>query len=138
MKPPFLPLLALALLTLSVGCKKEIMITGTVKYSDGEAMTHGSVVFDSGTDSYFGRIDKSGNYTTGGEKEKQGIPPGSYKIWISGTKIEIGADPTSKGESRGEIKETVAEIFTSPSETPLSFEVKADGPKTFDITIERP
>ncbi|MGL4595424.1 MAG: hypothetical protein ACRCUY_11920 [Thermoguttaceae bacterium] len=121
------------------GCSNEVLIKGSVKYSDGKPLTRGNVVFDSATNSFFGLIDESGNYRTGALRPNQGIPPGAYKVWLSGTETqETIPAKSSKQEGDYKIIPHVAKIYTSPTTTPLVFEVKKDGPKIFDITIERP
>ena len=130
-------LIYLIFLCAVVGCSQGTLITGTVHFDDGTPVTKGSVVFDSAKESFFGTISSEGNYTTGRNKEKQGIPDGNYTVWLSETeKIENKRD--DKGLTiGGSITQLVAPEFRSPSKSPLRFEVKKGVTKTFDIVVER-
>jgi hypothetical protein len=110
------------------------VITGSVKYTDGTPVTLGQVVFDNGVKSYFGQIRADGTYSSGGNKAVEGIPDGSYKIWLSGTidGSAEGNDPDYSGRL------TIAKKYISPATTDLTFEVKSGGTKVFDITVEKP
>ena len=113
------------------------MITGTVCFDDGEPVPMGNVVFNTATESFFGTITPDGRYTTGRVKEKQGIPDGIYTVWLAGTD-EREDTLNSSGDVVGYTTiRHVAEIFTSPSKSPLRFEVKKGGSQTFDIKVER-
>ena len=129
--------ICLSILCAFVGCSQGTRISGTVRFDDGTPITQGSVVFNSSTESFFGTITSDGRYTTGGEREKQGIPDGTYTVWLSGTET---SDNTFDGEGNVvsyTVTRPVAAVFTSPSTSPLRFEVKKGGPKTFDIVVER-
>ena len=52
----------LCLMFCLTGCDGKTKISGTVKFSDGTPITKGSVVFDNGTESYFGTIKNDGTY----------------------------------------------------------------------------
>ncbi|MDR1958002.1 MAG: hypothetical protein LBQ54_02990 [Planctomycetaceae bacterium] len=120
------------------GCDGKAKISGTVKFFDGTPVTQGSVVFDSGTESYFGTIRKDGTYVTGGNQQVEGIPNGNYKVWLAQTEtIENTLD--AKGEVVSyKTTPTVAKKWTSPNTTELTFEVKPGGQKTFDLVVEKP
>ncbi|MDR1382735.1 MAG: hypothetical protein LBJ67_02635 [Planctomycetaceae bacterium] len=121
-----------------IGCDHGTKISGTVKFSDGTPVTKGQVVFDNGTNSYFGAISSNGSYITGGNKTVEGIPNGNYKIWFAGTETtdnKTGADGTITSYT---VTQTVAKKYTSPNTTDLKFEVKSSGATTFDITVEKP
>jgi hypothetical protein len=108
------------------------IITGTVKYTDGTPVSHGQIVFDNGENSYFGVIHKDGTYASGGNKTVEGIPDSSYKIWLCGTNdVQVINDNIM-------ITPTVAEKYTSPTTTDITFEVKKGGAKTFDVVVEKP
>ncbi|MDR1491797.1 MAG: hypothetical protein LBT05_03625 [Planctomycetaceae bacterium] len=123
---------------LLVGCNNGTKITGTIKFSDGTPVTKGQVVFDNGNNSYFGAISSAGTYVTGGNQTVEGIPNGSYKVWLAGTETadnKTGANGTITSYT---VTQTVAKKFTSLNTTDLKFEVKPGGAKTFDITVEKP
>ena len=127
----------LSVLCACIGCSQGTQTTGTVRFDDGTPITQGSVVFNSSTESFFGTITSDGRYTTGGEKEKQGLPDGTYTVWLSGTET---SNNTLDGEGNVvsyTVTHPVAPAFTSPSTSPLKFEVKKGGSKTFDVVVER-
>jgi hypothetical protein len=119
-----------------VGCSGGAMITGTVRFDDGTPVTKGSVVFDLDNNSFRGTITADGNYTSGGVKEKQAIPNGVYTVWLTGTE-----EREDKRDASGQlvdytVTQHVASEYTSPSNSPLKFEVKS-GERTFDIVVKR-
>lgn len=127
----------LVLLCAFIGCSQGTRLTGTVSFDDGTPVTKGDVVFDSSKESFFGTITADGHYTTGGEKEKQGIPDGVYTVWLSGTESSENTSNVAGDAVSYTVTRPVAEMFTSPSKSPLKFEVKPGGPKTFDVVVER-
>ena len=121
-----------------IGCSQGTLITGTVRFEDETPITGGGVVFDSSKNSFFGTIKPNGTYATGGVKEVEGIPDGTYTVWLTGTE-EIVDRLNAAGQPVGYVaKPRVAPAFTSASTSPLKFEVKKGGPKTFDIVVRRP
>ncbi|MDR3196376.1 MAG: hypothetical protein LBU34_00785 [Planctomycetaceae bacterium] len=120
------------------GCSDKIKISGTVTFSDGTPITKGNVVFDNGTESYFGTIKSDGTYVTGGNKQIEGIPNGTYKVWLAQTEITENISDADGHVASYNVTQTVAKKFTSPNTTELTFEVKPDGQKTFDIVVEKP
>ncbi|GHT10494.1 hypothetical protein FACS1894170_02660 [Planctomycetales bacterium] len=117
------------------GCgDSRILITGTITYEDdGSPMNTGNIQFESAANTYSGLIE-DGKYKTGGQKAVQGIPPGEYKVWISGAYAQVSdGDKTGLG-----VLPLVADEYCSATKTPLSFEVKPGGATTFDIKVKRP
>jgi len=127
----------LSILCTVVGCSQGMQITGTVRFDDGSPITQGSVVFNSSTESFFGTITSAGRYTTGGEKIKQGLPDGAYTVWLSGTETSNNTLDDEGNVVSYTVTRPVAAVFTSPSTSPLKFEVKKGGSKTFDVVVER-
>ena len=120
------------------GCGNKTKISGTVKYSDGTPVTKGNVVFDTGVDSFFGKINNDGTYVTGGTKEVEGIPSGTYKVWLSATESSENTQRADGTVGAYSTTPTVAKKYTSPNSTDLTFEVKSGGPRAFDIVVEKP
>jgi hypothetical protein len=129
-------LIYLIFLCAFVGCSQGTVITGTVRFDDGTPVTRGSVVFNSGTKSLRGPISPDGTYTSGGVKEKQGIPDGVYTVWLAGTEESVPSD-ASGGLSASIMTQVVAPEFRSASKSPLKFEVKKGGDRKFDIVVKR-
>jgi hypothetical protein len=75
-------------------------------------------------------------YGVNGSKE---VPPGQYKVWFSLVQtVNQVADPRTKEIMRVNVTLLIAEEYTSIKNTPLSFDVKADGPKVYDIVVKKP
>jgi hypothetical protein len=124
------------------GCSNKIKISGTVTFPDGEPVNFGQVCFDGNGKTYYGYLDEKGRYSPGELKDGDGIPYGTYKVWLAGTVLseEILVGKGEEAESSGYTKDTyrVAEKYTFPQTTDVIFEVKHDGSKKFDFTVERP
>ncbi|GHT26926.1 hypothetical protein FACS18942_05300 [Planctomycetales bacterium] len=137
----FFPVL-IVLLTLLTGCSDKVKITGQVKFDDGEPVNFGQVIFDGNNKSFFGNIRKDGHYAPGEIKDGDGVPYGTYKVWLAGTVLSEEGKEIGEGEnsSRADAKETyrVNEKYTSAGKTDITFEVKKGGAKTFDFTVGRP
>ena len=85
-----LPLL-LGCLLFAAGCGQP-KVTGTVTFSDGTPLERGAVNFEAGTYIAMGSLDKNGRYSIGGVKAGDGVPPGVYKVTITGA---MGVDTAS-------------------------------------------
>jgi len=118
-----------------VGCSQGTLITGTVRYEDGTPITHGNVVFDSAKESFVGEITSDGKYATGRLKQNQGIPDGVYTVWLSSTEEREAFSVGPAIDYR--VTELVAPEYRSPASSPLRFEVKRGGERTFDIVVKR-
>ncbi|MDR0870253.1 MAG: hypothetical protein LBN39_05610 [Planctomycetaceae bacterium] len=111
-------------------------------------------MFDSPTHSFPGYLDEQGGYAVGESEDGAGVPPGDYTVWLAGTAIVKEAVPKKKQktpktaidengvEEQLEYPDTfeipqVSQQYTLPDTSPLKFAVKSDGPKTFDIVVER-
>jgi hypothetical protein len=74
-------------------------------------------------------LNENGEYTVGSLKDNDGLPPGTYKVYIQDA-IEYNAK--EQGVS------LIHKKFTESNTTPLSFEVKKSGEKTFNIEVSPP
>jgi hypothetical protein len=78
------------------GCSGNYPLKGRVTFSDdGAPLETGFVNFENEKGFARGELKKNGNYQVGFVGEKDGIPPGTYKVYISGTTIE---DPTDRNK----------------------------------------
>jgi hypothetical protein len=117
------------------GCgERRTKITGTVQLTDGTPITRGYVVFDNDKNSFFGKIDKNGSYITGAEKKVDGIPDGTYKIYLG----QVNGHKPDKTKRKIEEIKIVNPKYCSAKTTDLTFEVKRGGAKVFDIVVEKP
>ncbi|MDR1140552.1 MAG: carboxypeptidase-like regulatory domain-containing protein [Planctomycetaceae bacterium] len=122
------------LFTVICGCSDKIKISGNVTFTDGKPVDFGLVVFESPKESFSGRLDQNGHYTI-----NEGIPAGTYKIWLSGTAL-LEEIPQKGNSEAFDTKTTVrvASKYTNPNSTDLTFEATHSENKTFDFTVERP
>ena len=97
MKRSFTSYISLFLLVFT-GCGGgKVPLSGTVTFSDdGSPLTVGYVCFE--TDTYLSRgmLSSKGTYNTGSISEKDGIPPGTYRVYISGAMRAIGVDKSGE------------------------------------------
>jgi hypothetical protein len=144
----FLLLLSVAVLLVVAGCSNKVPLRGTVTFDDGEPLTHGAVFFQSEKLSAHGVIQSDGTYTVGTDKTTDGIPRGTYQVFLAGTEhVEFRQTTTGMVDSvtgenidhrfREEIRTpTIDPKYSSPATSGLTFTV--DGrTRTFDIQVER-
>lgn len=144
----YLPLvLAVMILVMSsLGCGKNHQLKGTITYKDGTPITTGMVNFDSGTSISRGKIQSDGSYTVGTLKDKDGIPKGTYSVYITGAEVglESGKNQRVRVDSMGNPipimaghRQLVDRKYMNASTTPIQCEVPA-AKNRFDFIVEPP
>ena len=125
----FLPLF-LCVLVLS-GChSKHVQFGGKVVFDDDdEPLTTGVVVFTTETFQAEGPLMNDGTYRLGSLSPRDGLPPGTYTVFISGA-----AEYLEDGTVIPFIHPNYLERIT----TPLTCVVDRSGIRTFDIRVPRP
>ena len=127
-------LLVISLLVLTMlGCgNSKVDLGGKVTYSDtGEPLETGTVAF--ATDTFFARgVLKDGTYVVSSEAHQDGLPPGLYKVYISGADRQIGID----GNGVPILEPLIDPKHSSAETSGLTLEVTAET-KTFDIVVDR-
>ena len=74
------------LLFLAIGCGKNCGLKGKVVFSDDQSpLTHGVVCFLSDQGIARGNIDENGNYVVSSISKNDGLPSGSYRIYLVDT-----------------------------------------------------
>lgn len=66
------------------GCGGNPSLKGKVTFADGSPLTVGTVVLDNGSTLSRATIQPDGTFVVGTAKAKDGIPPGTYKVYITG------------------------------------------------------
>lgn len=118
----------LGMLLCLVGCNKNSQLGGTVTFTDDNSpLTVGSVMFATSSFEAKGIIGADGKYTMGTIDIKDGLPAGTYKVYISGAQEEL-----PNGSTRSLIDPTYANFAT----TPLTCDVPANK-NTFDIQVPK-
>ena len=132
-------IVALLLISLSVGCGGNAVVTGKVTFADGTPLTEGQVNFESSGLSSRGTIQPDGTYSleTG---EGKGIPRGSYQVSITGfagPRMVDTAPPGSPPQMRPVFRESpIDRKYFNPETSGLICEVK--GRTVYNITVEPP
>ncbi|MDR0869734.1 MAG: hypothetical protein LBN39_02980 [Planctomycetaceae bacterium] len=131
---------SLFLLLVLTGCGDNIPLGGTVTFSDdGSPLEVGTIAFASGQMQARGDIGTGGKYDLGTLKVGDGLPPGDYKVYIT------GAEATEKGKTvgQGEHQSTLNKVtqlidpkYTSVDKTPLTAKVDAST-KQIDFKVDR-
>ncbi len=137
----FFPLLFT--LVFFVGCG-DPKVTGKVTYSDGTPITVGQVMFQRDNFVASGDIKPDGSYSAGKNKDGDGLPPGVYKVYISGATKFGEIKKPAKEAAIGQIPvfqvaptiQMVHTKYTMPESSGLSVDVK--GNTKYDITVEPP
>jgi len=137
-------ILTLLILALCVGCGKNVPLKGKVLDEDGNPITVGMVNFVSDKGLSRAKIQSDGSYTVGTLKETDGLPPGTYKVYVSGAEIAMPPQGPPKLDSMGQpiqqmgsYKKLVATKYTTEEDTPLTCEIPAPGNR-YDVVVEKP
>jgi hypothetical protein len=114
------------------GCNDgNVKLGGKVTYTDGTPLTVGEVCFE--TDSYMarGKLKEDGTYVVGSISERDGLPKGTYRVYI------YGADKIVSSESGGMglPESLIDEKYCSGKTSGLTVDIPVPGGK-FDITVE--
>ena len=129
-------LLCLVVFIFAAGCSDKVRLGGTVTFSDdGAPVTKGCVVFVTATFQSRGLIASDGTYTLSSTGNKDGIPPGEYRIFLTGIEDTIQIDrPDGSYDTRSVF--LISEKYASPETSGLTCVV--DGKtKRHDIQVDR-
>ncbi|MDR0335546.1 MAG: hypothetical protein LBI18_00465 [Planctomycetaceae bacterium] len=139
-------LLLFPLLFAMNGCGNKIKLSGKVAYSDGEPLKTGIIMFSKQDFLARANIRADGSYDVGSLSSKDGLPPGKYKVFITGaietiiaTENTLSTQKNAMGEATPEkesFKSLIAAKYTAEETTPLEIEVP--GENVYNITVERP
>ncbi|MGL6193598.1 MAG: hypothetical protein ACRC2T_02110 [Thermoguttaceae bacterium] len=128
----------------AVGCNNgNVPLKGKVTFSDdGAPLTSGAVVFEGENIRASGKLDNQGIYVVGTKSDKDGIPPGTYKVALVGAgasdgNMEIQDASGNVGSGLQIFKAVVDTKFTNPQTSGLTITVDRST-KTFDFEVDRP
>lgn len=76
--------LAFLMLTICVGCDRNVHVTGRVTFENGQPLTIGQIIFTD--DFYMGKsdLDKNGEYSLHTYSRNDGVKKGIYRVYITG------------------------------------------------------
>ena len=102
---------------------------------DGTPLTRGLVCFETDTYRARGTLTADGTYRVSSEKANDGIPPGTYKVYIFGAEAPV---EDSEGRMRdARAVPLVAVKYTNPDTSEITVEIDAKT-KQFDFQVEKP
>lgn len=129
----FCILLLLSVLVVLSGCGNKVRLSGTVTFSDdGSPVPTGKVCFEQGDFFASGDIQPDGTYTVGTNTSNDGIPPGTYQVYVGAAVKEV-----ERLESGDAVTvPLVAEKFTGPTTSGLTIEVTRST-KNYDFQVDR-
>lgn len=122
-----------ALLLCLAGCNNHSKLEGQVTYSDtGEPLEHGTVNFVTPTFQASGKIGQDGKYVMGSYKEDDGLPKGSYRVYVS----DAFRNEDNPKERLPRPVSLIDDKFCSPESSGLQYTVDGSQ-KRFDIKVDR-
>lgn len=140
-----LTLLFVASVLVVSGCGGRCQVTGKVTFSDGTPLTFGTVTFSNSSTVCKGEIQEDGSYRMRTFKPGDGVPPGTYKIYITdtlqfGESNKTGATKSTDGSTVefqmiGKSTSIIPTVYSNPDLSPLG-EITVKGKMTKDLVIE--
>lgn len=122
----------MCLLFLAIGCGGNCSMKGKVVFSDDKTpLESGQICFVSDKGIARGSIDKNGNYVVGSVSAKDGLPPGTYRIYLTDTEGFI----PSPGGGLPTIVPKIDAKYAKADTSGLTVEVKAS--MTHNIELDR-
>lgn len=126
-------LLCLGLAFVTVGCGNKVRLHGTVTFSDdGTPLPMGTVCFENENFVARGIIGENGDFVVGSNAKRDGIPPGIYRVIVTGAFRDIGLDKHDMPISEPLIDRKYASASTS------DLAVTVDrSTRRYDIQVDR-
>ena len=130
----------LIIVLLATGCSGKVPLGGTVTFSDdGSPLTQGVVYFQSETLVAQGAIKPDGTYRVGTDKLTDGLPYGTYGVFIGGAELSELVPHPGGADGQGMrqiITPLIAPKYADIHTSGLSFVV--DGKtRSWDIQVDR-
>ncbi|MGL4595475.1 MAG: hypothetical protein ACRCUY_12185 [Thermoguttaceae bacterium] len=117
-----------------IGCAKNLPMGGKVTFDDDQSpLTAGMVFFATDTFQARGLIQPDGTYQLGSVTQKDGLPPGTYQVYVAGASVE---DPRAKPGDTTPPLQLIDAKYESSTTSGLS--VNVDGStRKFDFSVTR-
>lgn len=141
----FFAFLLLATVMVVSGCGGNVKVKGVVKYANGEPLPGGVVNFTDGTNNYRGEIQTDGTFEMRTFKPGDGIPKGTYQVFLTETLMlgSAGTRSTKSGEDGkdemswevvGQNASSIDPKYNDPVNSGLKIDVTKS--MTYDIVLE--
>ena len=128
----FLAFVCVVAMIACAGCGGRSQVSGKVVFSDGTPLTYGTVNFTNNEVACKGQIEKDGTFKMRTFKPGDGVPPGTYKVFITDT-TQFGdtgatvktANATDKGSEAvgysviGKSTNTIPQVYANPDQSPF-------------------
>jgi hypothetical protein len=145
----FFILFALSLSLVLTGCGGGgYAVTGKVTFPDGSPLDTGTVVFESGTQTFYGGISSDGNYAMmGSGTGNRKIPAGTYDVYLMRTvrsgnptpeAVPMDADGNQIGPPPREVPDIQLVAAKYTRKTTSGLQCVVNGKTEFNITVESP
>ncbi|HBT77829.1 MAG TPA: hypothetical protein DEB39_13105 [Planctomycetaceae bacterium] len=122
-----------------VGCSGKVKMHGSVKYPDGSPLAKGTVFLSNGMQMFQGELTADGSFNIGELSDGDGIPPGSYMIWLAANTTDYEVDPVTEKPTGKQIKNIVIDPkFENRDTSGLSVVVEAGKSVPLEIVVEKP
>ena len=131
-KKTLVSLFLMTLLFIVVGCSDKVGMRGKVTFSDDQSpLTVGQITFTSDSVLARGHLKPDGTYVIGTEKEKDGLPKGTYIV-----SIEYAVENIMRPSVGGLPPTAIQRSLIAPLEPKT---VVVDGKtKIYNIVVDRP
>jgi hypothetical protein len=108
------------------GCSKYVSCDGVVTFSDGTPLDTGKIIFVDEKFQYDSQLKKGGNFSIGGMKDGEGLPPGKYNVYFSGVNEYVYDELQPTVLDRKASRLLIDRKFESETTSGLNYEVKKD------------
>lgn len=122
----------LFVLLLLSGCGNNVKLRGKVTFADDTPLTVGTVCFQNGAFLARGFLQPDGSYVVGSLTEVDGLPPGSYRVYIAGAQRVIGEDK----DELPIYESLIDEKYARPETSGLTLKVESSQ-RRFDIRVDK-
>ena len=136
--------MSVLMLVACLGCGGRAQVHGKVVFSDGSPLTYGTVNFTSGETICKGQIEKDGTFKMRTFKPGDGVPPGTYKVYITdtlqfeeaGTVEQKLGDDVVETQVLGQASNTIPPEYSNPDQSPIPQVTVKGSIKDLVLTIE--
>ena len=128
--------LLFAVAVVATGCGKP-KVTGKVTFTDGSPLTQGTVNFTDDKILCKGSIQEDGTFEMRTLKPGDGVPPGTYKVYLTETMRFGEAIESTSLDTTAVMHNTVNDVppkYSNPEQSGLTIDVKKS--MKYDITID--